>query len=251
MKYLPLAVSFGLVMAVWGACSLAFGTTLMPSPPQVGRELMTLMGEPACWTTVSITIFRGLVGLAASLVCALVLGVAAGSSPLTMRLLAPLVAALQSCPPVLWISLLMVWAGTGTIVPVAVVFATVFPPLFANIAQGRMTLDKRLFDMARLYRVPRPRILARIVLPGLVPYVLAGLSYGAAASWKVTAVAEFLGSGSGVGARIFWAYRMLEIPRLFAWASIVVLFGVFLELAVIAPLREAAKTYTNRIREGA
>lgn len=249
MKCLPLIFSFGLAVAVWWACSLHFGTALVPSPPQVGAELLVMAADSACWSTVSITIFRGLAGLTASLVCALVLGVAAGSSPLTMRLLAPLVAALQSCPPVLWISLLMVWAGSGTIVPVAVVFATVFPPLFANVAQGRLALDKRLFSMAKLYRVPRLRVLQKIVLPGLVPYLLAGLSYGAAASWKVTAVAEFLGSGSGVGAQIFWAYRMLEIPRLFAWAGIVVLLGVFLELAVIAPLRAAAETYTNRVRE--
>ncbi len=249
MKGLPLLFSFGLVVSVWWLGSLAFGSALIPSPPEVGKELLVLAADPACWTTVSVTIFRGLAGLLAALGCALVLGVAAGNSPLTMRLLAPLVAALQSCPPVLWISLLMVWAGTGTIVPVAVVFATVFPPLFANVAQGRLSLDRRLFDMARLYRVPRRQVLRKIILPGLAPYLLAGLSYGAAASWKVTAVAEFLGSGSGVGAQIFWAYRMLEIPRLFAWAAIVVLLGVALELAVIAPLRAAAQTYTCRVRE--
>ena len=145
----------------------------------------------------------------------------------------------------------MVWAGTGSLVPMAVVFATVFPLLFANVAQGCMAMDRRLFDMARLYNVPRWRVLVRIVLPGLTPYLLAGLSYAAATSWKVTAVAEFLGSSTGVGAKLFWAYRMLEIPRLFAWASIVILLGVVLELAVIAPLRATAENFTGRIREKA
>ncbi|WP_147820702.1 ABC transporter permease [Salidesulfovibrio onnuriiensis] len=251
MKGLPVIVSLGIALAAWWACSLAFGHMLIPSPVAVGRELAGLCLRPGTWLTVAVTVARGMAGLLAALGCALVFGIAAGSSRETMRLLTPLVAALQSCPPILWITLLMVWAGTGSLVPMAVVFATVFPPLFANIAQGCMALDKRLFDMARLYRVPRTRVLLKIILPGLTPYLLAGLSHAAATSWKVTAVAEFLGSSTGIGARLFWSYRMLEIPQLFAWASIVVLLGVALELLVIAPLRASSEAFTGKVREQA
>lgn len=251
MKGLPLAVSLTIAVGIWWAASLAFGDMLVPTPASVCRELGVMALQLETWTTLAITIARGLAGLVSALACALVLGVAAGSSPTAMRMITPLVAALQSCPPILWITLLMVWVGTGSTVAVAVVFASVFPPLFANIAQGCAALDRRLFDMARLYRVPSGRLLIRVILPGLAPYLLAGLSYAAATSWKVTAVAEFLGSSTGIGAKVFWAYRMLEIPRLFAWAGIIILLGVALELAVIAPLRKSAETFTGKIREQA
>ncbi|MCJ2163404.1 MULTISPECIES: ABC transporter permease subunit [unclassified Pseudodesulfovibrio] len=251
MKGLSLVVSLGLALGGWQLCSLAVGTMLVPSPMEVGRELLHMVMQAETWLTLSITVARGAAGLLGALVCALVLGIATGSSPKAMRLLAPLVAALQSCPPVLWITLLMVWAGTGSLVPMAVVFATVFPLLFANVAQGCLALDRRLFDMAKLYHVPRWRILCRIILPGITPYLLAGLSYAAATSWKVTAVAEFLGSSTGIGAKLFWAYRMLKMPEIFAWASIVVLLGVVLELMVIAPLRLSAESFTGKIREKA
>jgi len=247
----PTLVSMTIAIGAWWACSLFFGDTLIPAPPAVLAELGRLVVQPSSWLTVSITIARGLAGLTAALACALVFGVAAGRSATAMRLINPLVAALQSCPPIIWITLLMVWAGTGSTVTVAVVFAAVFPPLFANVAQGCLSLDKRFFDMAKLYRVPWRRQLTKIILPGMTPYLLAGLSFAASTCWKVTAVAEFLGSPDGIGARIFWTYRMLELPRLFAWATIVILLGVVLELCVIAPLRKSAEAFTGKIREQA
>lgn len=249
MKGLPILVSLGIALTGWWGCSMAFDSTLVPTPWTVAQELSIMTLQSDMWLNLAITMARGVAGLAAALVCALVLGMAAGSNATAMRLLSPLVAALQSCPPILWITLLMVWVGTGSMVPMAVVFATVFPPLFANVAQGCLAMDRRLFGMARLYRVPRRMIITKILLPGLTPYLLAGLSYATSACWKITAVAEFLGSSTGIGAQIFWSYRMLEIPRLFAWASIVIILGVTLELAVIAPLRLSAEAYTGKVRE--
>lgn len=240
MRGWALIVSLSIALCIWWIGSLSFGAELVPLPLTVGSKLLQLLSQYETLKTIGITVARGLSGLGIALVFALITGIAAGSSPSTMKLLTPLVAALQSCPPILWITLLMVWVGTGSAVPVTVVFATVFPPLFANIAQGCLSIDRRLFDMATLYNVPRLRVLKKIVIPGVVPYLLAGLSYAASASWKITAVAEFLGSSTGIGAKIYWSYRMLEIPELFAWASIVIILGVYLELGVISPLRRAA-----------
>ncbi len=251
MKGLPLLVSLIIATGIWWACSLIFGSILFPTPVAVFHELLDLASTRATWVTLSITVARGFLGLLMALVCALLFGVAAGRSKTVMELLTPLVAALQSCPPIIWITLLMVWAGSGSSVTIAVVFATVFPPLFANIAQGCLALDKRLFDMTRLYRVPKIRVLLKIVLPGMSPYLLAGMSYAASACWKVTAVAEFLSSPNGIGAQIYWSYRMLELTKLFAWATIVILLGVILELTCIAPLRKSAESFTSNIREQA
>nr|WP_281432198.1 ABC transporter permease subunit [Desulfatitalea alkaliphila] len=172
---------------------------------------------------------------------ALVTGLAAGLSHRTMSLISPLVAALQATPPILWVTLLMVWVGTGSAVPVLVVIASLYPPLFLNVAQGTAALDHRLFAMARVYRVPPLRVLKDLLLPGIHSHLLGGLSHVLASCWKVTAVAEFLASGQGIGARIYWAYRMLEMEQLFAWAVVLVSIGMCIEFGLIRPLRRAAE----------
>ncbi|MBG0775905.1 MAG: ABC transporter permease subunit [Desulfovibrionaceae bacterium] len=248
---LPHVVSIGLLLGAWTLASRALGQGLVPPPATVLPVLGSLLASPPAWAELGLTLARGGLALALALGAALVLGVPAGRSATAIRLLGPLVAALQSCPPVLWISLVMVWAGTGETVPLAVVFATVFPPLFANVAQGCMAIDPRLFALSRTYRVPRARVLARVVLPGVVPYLLAGLSYALSAAWKVAAVAEYLASGEGVGARLYWAYRMLDMPGLFAWALVLVTVGVGLEMGLVARLRRMAARFSPTTRRSA
>ncbi|MBU1003302.1 MAG: ABC transporter permease subunit [Proteobacteria bacterium] len=245
----PYAFSLGLLLAVWTMGSWLAGPMLVPGPGQVFPELWRLCQDPESWRMVGLTLFRGTCGLVLALVAALVLAIPAGMFPGLLRLVGPLVAAMQSCPPVLWISLVLVWAGTGSVVPVTAVFASIFPLLFVNIAQGCLSVDRRLLAMARCYRVPGSRRLTRIILPGLAPYLLAGLAYALAATWKVAAVAEYLGTGDGIGAHIYWAYRMLEIPRLFAWALILVIIGVVLEICLVARLRRLAQRFNSSIKD--
>jgi ABC-type nitrate/sulfonate/bicarbonate transport system permease component len=193
-----------------------------------------------------VTVSRGVAGIFWANVVGVILGVAAGLNARLCKLTAPLVAALQSCPPVVWITLVMVWAGTGAAVPVATVFAATLPFVFSTTAQGVMGLNRRVLAVSRLYAVPWRRVLLSYVLPGVLPYWLAGFSTVLATAWKSAAVAEFLGSHQGIGARIFWSYHKLEMEELHAWALALVMLGVFLECAVIAPLRRKAASMETR-----
>jgi len=80
----------------------------------------------------------------------------------------------------------------------------------------------------------------------VLPYWLAGFSIVLATAWKAAAVAEFLGSHQGVGSRIFWSYHRLQMEELNAWALALILLGVFLECAVITPLRRKAASLETR-----
>jgi NitT/TauT family transport system permease protein len=135
----------------------------------------------------------------------------------------------------------MVWVGIGSLVPVAAIFVATFPVLFLNTAEGVSALDRRLFLMARLYHVPRRRVLRRIIVPGIYAYLLAGFSFALGICWKVTATAEFIGSSSGIGSEIYWSFRYLDMPRLFAWAVVLVTFGVVLERLIIRPMRRSVQ----------
>lgn len=237
----PYACSGLILLMVWWLATLSFGQALAPSPGRTFAALLVILGDIEAWKNIAATLFRGLAGLLISMAAALLLGIPAGLSKKTMGLVSPLVAALQSCPPVLWISLLMVWVGSGDAVPLGVVFASLLPPLFANVAQGVAAIDQRLLDMARVYELGRWRTLLKIVLPGLYPFLLASLSFVVGICWKVTAVAEFFGAPDGIGSRIYWSYRMLEMPQMFAWALILVLLGLALEVWIIQPLRHNAE----------
>lgn len=233
----PFIVSGLLLGAALYAAGFLFGPELAPPPAAVLAALWDLAQSGEVFRELSITVSRAIAGIALANLAGLALGIAAGFMPGTLRLVSPLVAALQSCPPVVWISLLMVWAGTGSPVPVATVFAASFPFVFSAAAQGVMSLDRRVFAMSRLYAVPKTRMARRYVLPGILPYWLASFSAVLASGWKAAAVAEFLGSHDGIGAKIFWSYHSLNMNELNAWALALIVLGVILECGCIMPLR--------------
>jgi NitT/TauT family transport system permease protein len=222
---------------VWSLGTFIFGDRLVPSLFTTFSQLVTLALTPDFWVEIAITLFRGITALFFTILLALSTGIAAGRRERMMMMISPLVAMLQATPPILWITLLMVWAGSGSAVPIVVVIASLFPPLFANVAYSTAALDRRLFGMARLYHVGRYRILKDLIWPGIFPFFLSGLSFALGTCWKVAAVAEFLGSSRGIGSRIYWSYRMLDMPVLFSWAVVLIGLGVSVEWGLIRPLR--------------
>jgi NitT/TauT family transport system permease protein len=230
-------VSIVVLLLFWSAISWLAGPALVPSPIETGRDMLALLGDAASWRHMLITFFRGVVGLALAVVIAFVAGVPCGLSKPTMNAIAPAVSAIQACPAIVWISLLMVWVGIGSVVPIAAIALSAFPVMFLNVAQGVAALDPRLFAMARVFKIPKVRVLRQIVLGGISSYALAGFSYALGICWKVTATAEFIGSSSGIGSQIYWSYRFLNMPRLFCWAILLIALGTSLEVGLIRPLR--------------
>ncbi|MDL2283979.1 ABC transporter permease subunit, partial [Oxalobacter sp. OttesenSCG-928-P03] len=239
-KVLPYVVSLLLLAAAALMANHFLGPELAPSPGAVMEAWWRLAQNGELFRELGYTLMRGIAGILLANIAGVVLGLAAGMIPGVLRMISPLVAGLQACPAIVWITLLMVWAGTGSLVPVTTVFAVTFPFVFSSTAQGMMGLDRRLFAMSRLYSVSKTKMLRLLVLPGIGPYWLAAFSTVLAAGWKAAAVAEFLGSHEGIGARIFWSYRRLNMEDLNAWALTLILLGVLLECAVIMPLRRKA-----------
>ncbi|TWI66956.1 NitT/TauT family transport system permease protein [Desulfobotulus alkaliphilus] len=237
---IPFIFSMGLMLTFWGFLTFFMGTGLVPSPVETFSCLAKMLLGASLWENVAISVFRGLLAISTTLFLALITGILAGLSRKTMSLITPLVVALQATPPILWITLLMIWAGTGSTVPIAVVIASLYPPLFFTVAQSVASLDPRLFSLAKIYGVKNYRLLKDLILPGIHPYLLGGLSYALGSCWKVTAVAEFFGSSRGIGAGVYWSYRMLDMPQLFSWAIILVGMGMGIEFGLIRPLRRRA-----------
>lgn len=223
--------------AIWWMLSRLCGSAVFPGPWETIHELFRLCGTSSVWRHVCLTVFRGASGLVLGLTLGLFAGIPCGLSNRAMALLDPVLAVMQSCPPIIWITFLLVWIGSGSAVPILVVCAAVFPALFLTIAQGTRRLDRRLLQMAVVYRLPIRRRIVHILMPGILQHAISAITYAAGTTWKVTATAEFFGSEDGVGARIYWAYRMLDMTALFAWALIIILVGVALDIGVVQWLR--------------
>ena len=98
--------------------------------------------------------------------------------------------------------------------------------------------------MARLYRVPRGRILRDVYLGSLLPFVTAILDVSVGQAWKVILVAEYLSGGTGLGVRILMARMSVDVPAVWALTLIAVLLGVVTERFIKLAARKATCRWT-------
>jgi NitT/TauT family transport system permease protein len=71
--------------------------------------------------------------------------------------------------------------------------------------------------MSAAYGRSDRQALRHIMIPSILPFVLAGVRLSFAIAWKVEALTEVFGSSNGVGFQIRFAFQAFSITRVLAW----------------------------------
>jgi NitT/TauT family transport system permease protein len=221
------------LIAVWKIASVAVGLDIiLPPPERVARETLSLVGTPQFLRTLGTTTVRAVLAFVVAVVGAGLLGVAAGRAEWLHRLLSPLMSVVRATPVISVILLALIWFPTG-FVPIAVALLMIVPIIYGNVVAGIRQTPAELLEMAALFRVPRQRVLMRIYLPAVRPYVAAALQTAGGITWKVIVAAEVLAQPVfGIGAELQEARVLLATSRVFAWTIVAVVLSALFHLLV-------------------
>ena len=113
--------------------------------------------------------------------------------------LEPYVDALGAMPRVSFIPLIIVFLGLGYEAKICVVFLGAIMPILINTYAGVLNSDADLIEMARAAGASDMQIFYKIMLPGALPYIIAGMRVGAALALINTVVAELYTAVQGLG----------------------------------------------------
>ena len=125
------------------------------------------------------------------------IGMVMGLNRWVRAALDPLVAALYPIPKIAILPLLMLVFGLGDGSKIAVVAMSVLFLTIINTTVGVMQLDRIYFDVARNFRTPWHKLFLRVILPGALPTIFAGLRISLGVSLVVLVGAEFVASAVG------------------------------------------------------
>ena len=225
-------------LAVWALAAAAVGKELLlPSPAQVLTCLVKLAGGAEFWRTVFRSILRVLSGIFAATVLGVLLAALTEKSRVCKLLLAPLMTLIKSTPVASFIILARVWIGRGA-VPAFISGLIVLPVVWANVSAGIAGRDPQLLELARVYALPRGRILRRITLPSVLPHFRAALCSALGLGWKAGIAAEVLTVPQrSIGRMIYESKLYLETTSLFAWTLAVVVISLLIERLVLRLVR--------------
>ncbi|MBR3294189.1 MAG: ABC transporter permease subunit [Oscillospiraceae bacterium] len=228
LKRFLLALVFWL--GLWFALSVLIRQELLlPSPWQVLRRLLALAGTRSFWRMTGSSILRVLIGIVSAALLGVLLAFLTHCSRLAHTLLAPLMTLVKSTPVASFIVLALVWIGRD-LVPVFITGLIVLPVVWGNMSEALVSMDPKFLELAKVYRMPRLRILRRITLPSVLPSFRAALSTSLGLGWKAGIAAEVLTvPKQSVGRMIYESKLYLETTDLFAWTVTVVVLSLIIE----------------------
>ena len=114
--------------------------------------------------------------------------------------------------------------------PSFIAFLMVVPLVWENVRQGILHTDKRLLEMAQVFRLSRRQRFSQVWLPSVRSYLQAAVTTGFGFAWKAGVAAEILcWPADSIGYRIAAAKHLLETAEVFAWTAMVVILSVVLE----------------------
>ena len=217
-------------LAIWEAAAMIINQPLyLPSLGETFSALYRIIFYMDFWVNVGATFLRVLVGLLISFVFGVLLGIISAKSHFIALLFSPFLSTMKAIPTMSIIILALVWLKTG-FVPVFVCFILCFPIIYTNTLNGISSIDIKLIELCDIYKIKRKRRLTSVVIPSVKPHILSALMVCIGLSWKSTIAAEVLSAPLlSMGYQLYSTKIYLDIPELFAWTIVVVVFSMLIE----------------------
>jgi sulfonate transport system permease protein len=190
-----------LLALVWEA-AVALGLVsrrLMPPPSQIGLTLTQLAVTGDLWLHIATTTWRVAMGFALGTVAGTVIGAIAGYSGLARQLLDPTLQGLRAVPSIAWVPLFILWLGIFEESKVALIAVGVFFPVYLGVMGEIVSVDRKIVEVGRVFRLSGPALVWRILLPAILPAYVLALRAGLGLGWMFVVAAEFMGAAEGLG----------------------------------------------------
>jgi ABC-type nitrate/sulfonate/bicarbonate transport system permease component len=226
------------VLAAWVLTARgASGGTLAQDPGRILSLAGQLLADPAYARHTYASLLRVVVAVLLSVALGTSLMLFARFVPFARILIAHRVLpVLNAVPTVSWAILAVVWFGVNDVAVVAVIVAILLPFTMVTVWTALLTLDEELYEMAKSFTRHRWRRLRLVVLPALIPAIVASarLSYGV--GWKVGIVAELFGVTTGLGYLLSYARTIFDIDLLYAATLVIVVLVAAIDALVFSRL---------------
>jgi sulfonate transport system permease protein len=208
---------------------------LVPPPSVIWHTLVDLARTGETWPFgelqrhVLVTTGRVAAGFGSGVVAGTLAGAIAGYSALTRRLLDPTLQALRAIPSIAWVPLFVLWLGIFEGSKITLIAVGVFFPVYLGVMGAILSVDRKLVEVGRVFRLSDTAMVWRILLPAVLPSYVIALRSGLGLGWMFVVAAELLGASEGLG------YLLIDGQQLGKPAEIV---AAILAFAILGKLSD-------------
>jgi len=191
----------GLLLFAWEGAG-RFGlapSNLLPPPSTVASAILNLAATGELALHVATTLQRVFLGFLTGALVGTILGALTGYAPVARRLVDPVLQSLRSVPSFAWIPLFILWFGIFEASKIILIAVGVFFPVYLGVMGAVISVDRKIVEVGRVFRLSGPAMIWRILLPAVLPAYVLSLRAGLGLGWMFVLAAEFLGASQGLG----------------------------------------------------
>jgi nitrate/nitrite transport system permease protein len=244
MKVLPPLIGLTLLALVWQV--LALRNPGFPTPLETWHEALKLFADPFYrkgpndqgigWNILA-SLRRVALGFGLAALVGIPLGFLIGRFSFVYGMFSPLISLLKPVSPLAWLPIgLLVFKAAD---PAAIwsIFICSIWPMIINTAVGVQRVPQDYLNVARVLNLSEWKIVTRILLPSVLPYMLTGVRLAIGTAWLVIVAAEMLTGGVGIGFWVWDEWNNMNVPHILIAIGVIGVVGLLLELALVTLAR--------------
>ncbi len=239
-----------LVLGIWQIISIFLGGHgLVPSPARTLSTMWEVTVSGEFFKQLGDSLVRLLIGFALSMALGMIVGVLMGSRWFWNEFFKDIVILGLSLPGLVYALLSVVRFGTTLLAPVMAILFASYPFVAVNIREGVRALDKDMLDMTRAYKIGKWKVLRQVIIPALLPHILAAIRTGFTIAWKASILTEVFGATSGIGYEIRFNFQLFAVRGILGWS---LLFGgvmLLIEYGILVPAERYFARWRPHISE--
>jgi sulfonate transport system permease protein len=215
---LPVGLALAWEIIVWLGLS---NGRLVPPPSKLFATIVELARSGELARHIMATLTRVVAGFGLGVISGTVLGAVSGYWGLARRLLDPTVQALRAIPSLAWVPLFILWLGIFETSKIVLIGVGVFFPIYLGVMGAILSVDRKIVEVGRTFRLSGPAMIRRILLPAVLPAYVIALRVGLGLGWMFVVAAELMGASEGLG------YLLLDGQQLGKPAQILAAIVIF------------------------
>lgn len=235
-----------LFLALWETVPRMIpGLNLLMFPPPSGivHALVDLVSSGEIFHHALVSTVRALSGFVVGSVLGIAIGLVTARVGLLRHLSDPVLHGMRSIPVIAMVPLAIIWFGIGEVSKLALITWGAFFPVWINAYLGVRDIHVVLIRSAQSLGAGRWFVLFRVMLPGALPLVIAGLRLSLTISLVVMVAAELVGASEGLGHLIANSHQFFRVDYMFVGLLTLGAIGFALDQVFVAVVTRAFPWY--------
>src|SRR4029453_4968407 len=221
-------------------------STSFPTPAATFQEALKLFSDPfyskgpndqGIGWNVLFSLQRVALGFGMAAAVGIPLGFMIGRFAVLNRMVAPLISLLRPVSPLAWLPIGLLVFKAANPPPTWPLFICSICPMIINTAVGVQRVPDDYMNVAKVLNLSEWKIVTRILLPAVLPYMLTGVRLSVGTAWLVIVAAEMLTGGVGIGFWVWDEWNNLNVTHILIHIFVIGVVGLVLQWTLIAIAR--------------